>query len=372
MSASERAPGRRRRAWRPAAIALAGLLVAEIACRIAVPGSASGSRAVVASMELPLPERSDVPETPHPYFGWSRADWRERFAVEAGYFAGEEARRAFDVLLVGGGLAAGQRDALAAALARELGYARGEQGTDAAGVRVLDLTDARLVPPQVLHLVSYVLLLGWRPDAVLRIDGGEALAVSLDNARRGVHPIYPWTELWAAVDRSGGADRETAELLVDARRSQRAASRVLRTAERWGLLHSALASLVVQQRLEDGRSRFERQCAAWRARVASRPRPSQAGPAFDAGTAGPLALRSALETSVSLDAICRERSIGYLHVLRVGAGDADPTAAQLLRELGDALLAAGIDLLDASETERLDGAAVVERIAAALFRERDR
>lgn len=373
MSGGSAVPGRRRRRVARAALLVIALpVLGEVVCRVALGGAPESLREVVASMRLPLEDANELAETPHPYFAWSRDEWRERFPAEAAYFAGEEARTTFDVLVVGGALASRFVREDGGALADALARATTGAESAARAVRVLDLTGDRLKQPQPLHLVAYALQLGWLPDAVVLVDGGEDVALGLDNADHGVHPLRPWFHLWSAVDRSAGSGLLPAGLLIEARGLQRDAARLLGGAERFGLQRSALAdALWLRGRLERARTSFQSACARYEDFVDGRPRLAVVGSAFSPASTRPLIGDIWFESSLSLDAVCRARSIRYLHVF-APATPAEERAVDLVDELrakGTELRAHGVALVELPASDAPELVEIVGRIAAELGRE---
>lgn len=189
--------------------------------------------------------------------------------------------------------------------------------------------------PQQLGMVNWILGLGFRPALVLNLDGFNEVALSNDNARRGVHPGHPSSGHWASLAAGGVADRGALDHASRARAHQEA---VAQRAHRALALGFDKSFLLTQYTLRA----MNRELAAARASFgayADRVRElSDAlvlrGPGFDAAprAAVEASVRLWAESSRSLRGLCEVRGISYLHVLQpnlLDVGDRAPSSQEL-------------------------------------------
>lgn len=251
-----------------------------------------------------------------PYLGVEVASYLERYARDGHYFGTPAADAAFDVLIMGGSVAAilsrdGQ-DAMVAALNADTRLAGRK-------VRVWNQARGGFKAPQTSILMGLLFQLGWKPDAVVLVDGFNELALGNVNRVAGASPLYPSLSHWAHL--AGGAfeTQPDPDALVDLYAARRSTRRVLKGALKFGLYRSALASKLVDVWLTRPRARASR---ALRTIEESRSRGglpiAMRGPSPPASLEATLSAvdRMWIESSVSLEAMCRVRGVPYLHVLQ--------------------------------------------------------
>jgi hypothetical protein len=308
----------------------------------------------------------------HPYYGldYGTSDYWLRRDVKR--FESDKAERAIDIVLLGGSVSVRfgtdcQRG-LVDAFARDPRWAGWE-------ARVYVQGRAAFRQPQLLHVLEYLLAIGFEPDIVVEIDGFNELALGAANANRGVHPAMPSIADWGPIASHASLAPAALDALVEVRREQLASQSWLARAERFGLFHSALTARFVASRLQG--------CLARYAGAAQRYEQLQAEPAARNFVAGPAfegdedavidaCARIWADSSRMLDAICDRRGIRYVHVLQPtlhdrgskpltaeelerGAEPAEQIAAiergyPKLRELGAELAADGVEFVDLSRT----------------------
>ena len=324
------------------------------------PDAAANGRAAIATPVDVL----------HPYFG---IDFKGRLTdlpKETAYFQSEEAARNFDVVILGGSVAAifadVSADLLRLILASDPSFANRE-------IRIHNQARGGFKQPQQVNVLAYLLTEGWHPDAVVNIDGFNEVALSLENAKQGANPNYPIFAEWAPFVARGPATGETdARLAAAAARRERARS-ILDRALRWHFQWSAVLGTITLSRLT---SLYNERAADTQAQLRSLEGGlgdlATHGPPFDADPDKLLsgAVRAWTEGSRSLHALCAARSILYLHVLQptlhdagakpltpreIQAGRAPETYVEgarrgypLLREEGDRLRSEGIAFFDGS------------------------
>jgi hypothetical protein len=308
----------------------------------------------------------------HPYLGWEVTAGAAELEQEYERLRGGRCAGETEILLVGGSVAADFG-------ADPKGWARVREtlATDArlAGVdlHALKLGRAGFKEPQQLNFVLYLLALGFKPAAVINIDGFAEVALGNENESGGSHPVFPSAAHWAHLAAWSISDRGSIDRVTEIRSGQSAI-------EDW-------ASLIADRRLDRscllGEIALHRMRELYRASLdrfhayekylADRDNGlSLHGPLLEGGE--PEALNTSVrcwkESSRCLSDICRARGIIYIHVLQPtmhDEGSKPLTAGEIecgkaskswidgvelgyprLREEGRALRELGVDFIDAS------------------------
>jgi hypothetical protein len=315
-------------------------------------------------------DESDRRRIQHPFFGWDHVASQNRLGEKSTYFARAGAARNFDILIVGGSVAngfAGQgRERLIELLEQDPRLARRD-------VRTHGRAFGGAKQPQQINVVTYVLGLGWKPDAIVNIDGFNEVALAAQNAAIGVHPIHPSAAHWSHLIVDGGASRGQLDLQFAMREAQVQTRRTSDRALRWGLHHSALFGGATLSRLQGLRREYSRLHDSYATYLAAEGRGGdQLGPAFE-GTldeAVDLSLLAWAESSRALQGICNANGMVYVHALQptmyhegskrltaeevaVGGGTRPQIEAvrygyPLMRRLGRDLAADGVGFVDTS------------------------
>ncbi len=258
----------------------------------------------------------------HPYFGWDTDEGLRN--LETSLSAAKERRADVRILLVGGRVAeAIGRDASAIGRIEELLHADARF----AGKRIAIWAAGRegFKGPQPVNVLTYALNLGWIPDAVVNVDGFDAVAFGDDNANAGVSPVFPAAEYWSKLALWGTSNRRVIDAALDVRRSQRATERWARAIQTFGLAYSAVLGDLALKRLRDLHGAFAARASAYETLLNDvADRRTLRGPRLDADE------RDAIESSASawmecsrcLSALCRGRGIPYVHVLHPALHDA--------------------------------------------------
>lgn len=267
----------------------------------------------------------------HPYAGYEQVGGIEQLASELPRLAAPPDPDELEILIVGGSVST-----IFAQLGAPLVVERLALDPRFAGKRFRVSCYGRggHKQPQQLGMVNWLLGLGFRPALVLNVDGFNEVALSNDNARRGVHPGHPSSGHWASLAAGGVADRAALDHAARARAHQDA---VALRARRALSLHFDASFLLTQLTLRA----MNRDLAAARASFgayADRVRElSDAlvlrGPGFDPEPRAAIeaSVRLWAESSSSLRGMCEVRGIAYLHVLQpnlLDLGDREPTAAE--------------------------------------------
>jgi hypothetical protein len=305
----------------------------------------------------------------HPYVGFEWNYTRDQIRDEVAYFASDESRQTFDILVVGSSVAGAFPRFAGAKLIEIL-----RQDPRLAGrpIRVMSHGVGGYKEPQQALLVVYLLGLGYQPEVIIDIDGFNECVLSYDNASLACHPNFPSVDHWAHLAIGHSAGREATDHLLAMRERQLDAQRVLEFGLTYKLAYSALLGPHVTTRLQGLQADYVRAQREYSDYLTKTGNASLLGPRFEGGSekALDLALSNWLECSRSIGALCAARSIHYLQVLQPTLHDeGSKMMAQAemehgpltpewvatihagyprLRELGAKLRAEGLDFVDAS------------------------
>jgi len=305
-----------------------------------------------------------------PFVGVDQAALLDDYSTRAKYFEGPEAGENFDVLVLGGSVAAilvqQASEALQEALAEDPRLAGRE-------VRVHGQARPGFKAPQTSILCQLLFQLGWRPDLVVLLDGFNEVAMGNENRVMGGHPLYPSIVVWTHLAPETDLRTSDIDQLVELQLAQRSSRRLLEATLRLGLYHSALASRSMDSLLTRPEARRARALRALEPpREAGGLPLALRGPTppsdFEAGLDA--ILRIWVESSTSLAAACDTRDIPFIHVLQptlydVGAKPITPNEARTgrispawkegviggyprLREQGQELRRRGVEFFDGS------------------------
>ncbi len=322
-----------------------------------------------------LNERDNPHAAPvlHPYFGFDVMDGSQILGDQLRFVNGDRDPERIDILIVGGSVADmfGQEEYGAGPL-RELLAADPRIGKR--NIHFLQFGRGGYKEPQQINEVVYLLGLGFRPRAVVNIDGFNEVALGNANASKGTHPTFPSAAHWAHLANWGAVDRDSIDIIVRLREKQRSVERLVGFALDHGFYRSAALTQLSIARLHKLRNECERELALYTARLDD---PSQRavshGPAFsgDSTWAVTTSVRVWGECSRMLQEICAAHSILYLHVLQptlhdvgskkltqreVDLGSAEKAWIEgvhlgypMLRAFGERLKQQGVEFVDASQ-----------------------
>lgn len=250
----------------------------------------------------------------HPYYAFDDEAAHDDFAISPKYFALPVADETFDVLVLGGSVAAGFGLHGWPRLEREL-----SNGLGGRKVRLFRHGRAGFKQPQQLMLLGYLFTLGFEPDAVVNLDGFNEVALGLANARKGAHPLYPSVSHWGRLLSTHEPDAAGYDLLIDVRADVRRARELADAALARGDHSSALLAEWTLARLAKVRTRGLARYDEFLASVAeSGDFADRLGPDFDEDTEAVLASIVAgwVRASRAMHGLCADRGIPYLHVLQ--------------------------------------------------------
>jgi hypothetical protein len=191
-------------------------------------------------------------------------------------------------------------------------------------VRVLDYAHPTYKEPQQLMRVAYLLSLGYRPDAVINIDGFNEMALAYENATAGTNPAYPSFPVWGRLLQGFSVvDPESFDLTMEMWRLRKLAHDWIDWALRWRIYESSIAFRIVRSHVRgitNERFLVHTKLNEHIAHMAEtmEARKQEQGPEFDRDPQRVFeqCARTWLESSISLSALCRSRGIAYLHVLQ--------------------------------------------------------
>lgn len=305
----------------------------------------------------------------HPYTGGEF--WHDTGGVLK--YHREEARADhFKVLVIGGSVAASFARTLENRLPDLLRDAPALKGKR---VTIQNYAHASYKQPQQVMRLVYLLSLGYRPDAVINVDGFNEVAQAFGNGRMGVHPVYPSSPVWRALAMDFGVDiGRDAELLSSMFATRVRLRATAAGAARWHLCESSILGRWTRARMSALESEFVREQTELLTRSPDQsPRMLRQlnGPDFDPADDAVMAscVSCWVEGSMCLQDLCASRAIPFVHVLQptlhdVGAKpmhDVEKAFSvpddwlagvrigyPLLRERANELRAHGVNFLDAS------------------------
>jgi hypothetical protein len=308
----------------------------------------------------------------HPYLGWEMESGIAQLDQEYKRLRRGECAGEMQIWLVGG--------SVAARFGWDLkGWGRVEAALRAdpnlAGRKLHSVVLARagFKEPQQLNFVLYMLGLGFKPAAIVNIDGFNEVALGNNNKAEGSHPVFPSAAHWAHLAAWGTGDRGAIDRVAEIRSTQS-------TIETWASLilnrhaeHSAVIGKLVLHRTYHLWRILVEQFDAYSRYLSDRDNGvSMHGPWLDGGEVEAVAasVRCWKESSRCLSDLCRGRGIAYIHVLQPTLHDAGskPLTAKeienskvaqpwidgaklgypLMRKEADELRRRGVDFIDAS------------------------
>ena len=253
----------------------------------------------------------------HPYYAWETGVRDAQIDAELHYRELAKGHSVYNLLILGGSV--GEMFSI-----KELGWDPLRQVLRAdprfAGKALRLMPFARgggKEPQQILRLV-FLISIGLVPDGVIEIDGFNEVALGNKNATVGVHPLFPSAPHWAYYASAGVSDKQGLDLLLDLRARQQAVDAACDRALAWHLEHSALLGTLALRRVRALKSEFAAGQEACTRYLTGLSRDVVSGPKFegDATQAVAECVRCWLQDSLTMQDICRARSIDYLHVLQ--------------------------------------------------------
>jgi hypothetical protein len=306
----------------------------------------------------------------HPYIGWIDTDTMHAIERDVAYFRTPESAACFDVLVLGGSVAMQFGNEGAEAIEKCL---RRDARLAERPIRVLGYGKLAFKEPQQAMFLTYLLSLGFHPDAVIELDGFNEATLGAANVERGVNTTQPYVDLWATLAAGRDTNRSDLELFSDMRSAQQAERAFARSALDRGLAHSAVLGTLASRRLAKMQAeslvkqkRFIDLLSGQSSSIIVH------GPGFDGSpeAAAEDAVRNWYECSLAISGVCRVHGIVYVHALQptllepdtkpatadelasAKAADSWVTGVRLaypkMREAGAHLRANGVHFVDAT------------------------
>ena len=260
----------------------------------------------------------------HPYTGFNILPALSLISLEAEYFRKPESESTFDILLLGGSVASAFGRYGTATLVEAL---QRDPRFENRRIKIMQHGRASFKQPQQINNLVYLLSLGFKPDAVINLDGFNEVAVAYTNDRFLIHPIQPSVTQWGPYVSGKLDDEALVTGMLDLRILRLRNDQLAESALDSRLLWSSIAGNFLLSRLQTGRRQqadmqtsLVEQMATHKKGLAKdmKNRPVIQGPDWERGVEPVLDLCVGAwkECSLSMDAICKQRSIFYLHVLQ--------------------------------------------------------
>ncbi|MBK7642878.1 MAG: hypothetical protein IPJ19_07480 [Planctomycetes bacterium] len=307
----------------------------------------------------------------HPYFGWESGTREICTDADLEFQRKPANANAYELMLLGGSVASmfGIEEYGAAELRAQLLADPRFQGRE---IHIMNVARGGSKQPQQVNRLVYLLALGIRIDGVIELDGFNEVALGNKNAKQGIHPVFPSGDHWAYLGSTGATDRKGIDLMLELRLSQRAVAAACDRALDWQLYRSALFGSIALGNVHQLQQRVglqQEECTRYLTLQSSN---VVRGPVFASNATGAVgeSLRSWYQCSLTMQEICRARSIHYLHVLQptlhdkgskpvtkreLETGAIDPSWLQgvqlgypRMRAAGSALREHGVNYYDAS------------------------
>jgi len=312
----------------------------ELLCRgwllfSGLPQSPASLRAVIIERNSLLTEAIPTPDkktdtsyqvhtgeiiTYHPFIGFGPLHKLKRISQRALIFKTKDDPKRFDILVLGGSVAG----RTANVTNRTLLIGRLKEDPRFSGLDINILPDAGggyKQPQQVIGL-AYLLSAGYKPDAVINIDGFNEVALGLYNAWNEVFPLYPSFSHWGRLVGNRWESPEMLDALLTIRKCQEQARWLTDWALNYRLYFSGILGHLVLGRFE----KIGRNYATANWKFESGLTNSGDNP-MDRAIKGPPFIQSDqpvmdsiagawIEASVSMKAMCDARSIPFVHVLQ--------------------------------------------------------
>lgn len=233
----------------------------------------------------------------------------------------------YTVVIVGGSVAQAFAESQGPVLKAALERTATLRGRD---VTVLDFAHMAHKEPQQATRLAWLFSLGYRPDVVINLDGFNEIALAWENASRGIHPLYPSFPAWGALVQDYGAKNPRAfDLTLELWNLGKEMNAFVSFSLASRLYHSSLWMRYALARCDAFqaqrvRLQMELNEEAARFREGDVVRRQFGGPDFSSSPEAIVrtCVRGWAEGSRSIQAMCSERGILYLHVLQPATGDA--------------------------------------------------
>ena len=343
----------------------------ELILRARAENQAFNARAATDWFQTAKDEPARQPHL-HPYYAWETGVRDAQIDAELKYRTLAQGQPVYNLLILGGSV--GEMFTI-----EELGWEPLKEVLEAdprfqgKALRLMPFARGGGKEPQQIMRLCFLISIGLAPDGVIELDGFNEVALGNKNATVGVHPLFPSAPHWAYYASTGVSDKKGLDMLLDLRATQIAVDSACDRALAWHLDQSAILGTLALRRLRALKSEFAAQQEACTRYLTDLSHDVVSGPSFKGGAQEAVAesVRCWLQTSLTMQDICRARSIHYLHVLQptlydtgskpltekeIGGALIDPTWKEgvqrgypLLRQAGKWLTEHGVNFFDATQ-----------------------
>ncbi len=266
------------------------------------------------------PEENHPEDIAHPFYGVETAPSLNYTGKLIKYFQSGNQEEEYVIMVVGGSVAGlfcydQSWNEFTNALHKDPNFRN-------RNIRLVNYARGGFKQPQQAGMVSYLISAGFKPDAVINIDGFNEVALGNYNAANNVFPLYPSLAHWGHLSRSGVLDAGTVELLHRIVFWQKTVNRIGNTALQFGFPYSIFLSRTAILAMNAARTSYIDSCKQYVSWLTQGPRQGETaalkGPPFNKDFSAVMdsIVNCWSESSLSIDSICRARSIHYLHILQ--------------------------------------------------------
>ncbi len=259
----------------------------------------------------------------HPFFAWETGKRDTQIDEELNYRRLAKGQPVYNLLILGGSVAEiFSVEELGIDPLREVLMAdprfQGKQ------LHVMPFARGGGKQPQQINRLIFLISMGLVPDGVIELDGFNEVALGNKNATVGVHPLFPSIVHWVYFARAGASDRKGLDMLLDLRAAQQQVDTACDRALSWHLDQSAVLGTLVLRRARALKSEVGAAQEASTRYLTALSSDVVSGPEFKGSAleAAGASVRCWLQSSLTLQDICRARSIHYIHVLQPTLHDA--------------------------------------------------
>ncbi|HKD99754.1 MAG TPA: hypothetical protein VKE69_01990 [Planctomycetota bacterium] len=255
-------------------------------------------------------------EVLHPYAAFEIEAEEQAPAQDAAWYASADGRATYDIVVLGGSVAAGFAIMGADELVQRL---QEDPRLAKRPVRVHGQGRGAYKQPQQATSLAYLFAAGCEPDAVINLDGFNEVALAAFNAEYHANPVFPSLPQWGPLASPNRATPEQRALADTSREARASAAALGERVRKWKLHYSAVLGSLALARLRSHQdASVEATLDYMRSLEKHGAEPVTHGPRFDGDFAATIdvAVRAWREGSRSIQGMCAVRRIPYLHVLQ--------------------------------------------------------
>jgi hypothetical protein len=268
----------------------------------------------------PPPLKINTAKILHPFCGFVSTYKIESLSRHIKYFSKETREAEYNILVVGGSVAGSfcnreGREPFITTLKKDQRFANKR-------IVVLSHANGGHKQPQQATMVAFLFSVGYKPDAVINIDGFNEVALGFSNGKGGAFPSYPSFSHWAHLSRPEAFDPKALKLLETMRFEQERSQKIAEISLKYRFHYSGILGHLTLMWLSRARQNYVYAFQEYEMLLSDsfqkKSKSSLLGPTFDKSDKSILdsVVKSWFESSISIDAMCDARSIHYLHVLQ--------------------------------------------------------